>query len=61
MYLLEQQEDIFGLLKEYYDTERLKPFSNFIYEKYKDINMTTFMCKLYQEASEDMKKLLFVE
>ena len=59
MYLLEQGIDIFALLSNYYDNERLKPFSNYLQENYGEIGMTTFMEKLYQEAAGRMKDLLF--
>lgn len=59
MYLLEQNCDIFGLLSDYYDNERLRPFSNYLQEKYGEIGMTTFMEKVYQEAGGKMKEMLF--
>lgn len=59
MYLIEQQYDILGLLKEYYDNEKLRPFSNYLQEKYPMITMTSFMENLYQEASEKMKEMCF--
>ena len=61
MYLVEQQQDIFGLLKEYYENEKLKPFSNYLGQKYPETKMTSFMESLYQEASEKMKDMLFEE
>lgn len=61
MYLVEQQQDIFGLLKEYYENEKLKPFSNYLRQKYPETKMTSFMELLYQEASEKMKDMLFEE
>lgn len=45
MYLVEQQQDIFYLLQEYYDNEKLKPFSNYLQEKFPEIGMTAFMEK----------------
>lgn len=59
MYLLEQGNDIFALLSDYYDNERLKPFSNYLQENYSEIGRTIFMEKLYQEAAGRMKDLLF--
>lgn len=59
LYLIEQQCDLFGLLKDYYENEKLKPFSNFIQEKHSEIGMTIFMKKIYQEASNKMKEILF--
>lgn len=61
MCLAERQKDIFGLLKEYYENEKLKPFSNYLLEKYSDIGMTSFMETVYREASEKMKNMLFIE
>lgn len=61
MYLVEHQQDIFCLLQEYYDNEKLKPFSNYLQEKFPEIGMTDFMEKLYQESSEKMKEMLFEE
>ena len=58
MYLVEQQQDIFCLLKEYYENEKLEPFSNYLSEKYSTIRMTSFMETLYQEAIEKMKDIL---
>lgn len=61
MYLLEQEQDIFSLLKDYYECKDLKPFSNYLHERYEDIKMTAFMENLYHEASEKMKEMLFAE
>ncbi len=61
MYLVEQQKDVFSLLKEYYENEKLKPFSNYLLAKYPKTEMTMFMETLYQEASEKMKDMLFKE
>ena len=61
MYLVEQQQDIFDLLKKYYENEKLKPFSNYLRQKYPEAKMTSFMESLYQEASERMKDMLFEE
>ena len=61
MYLVEQKQDIFCLLKEYYGNEKLKPFSNYLLEKYPKTGMTSFMESLFQEASEKMKDMLFEE
>lgn len=61
LYLMEKRYDIFGLLQDYYNNDRLKPFSNYIQEKCGEIGMTDFMEKVYQEASEEMKKMFFQE
>ena len=61
MCLVEQQKDVFFLLREYYENEKLKPFSNHLLAKYPKTGMTMFMETLYQEASEKMKDMLFEE
>ncbi|MCC0645674.1 hypothetical protein KGF41_15545 [Clostridioides sp. ZZV14-6150] len=59
LYLMECGNDIFSLLKEYFDSSKLKPFSTYIQDKYSDIGMTKFMKKYYKDASDKMKSLLF--
>lgn len=59
MYLLEQGEDIFALLRKYFNCQRLKPFSSYLYDIYGKIDMTTFMKKQYNEAVANMKKMIF--
>lgn len=59
MYLVEQNIDIFSLLKAYYEDTSLKPFGNYLHEKHPKIGMTSFMEKYYKEASEDMQKMFF--
>ena len=61
IFLMEQGQDIFKLLKEYYDSVKLKPFSSYLQDRYSDIGMTNFMEKYYREASDNMKLLLFGE
>ena len=61
MVLMERNQDIFALLKEYFGNSALKPFSSFLQERYSDIGMTQFMDYLYREASETMKNMLFPE
>lgn len=61
IYLMESGNDIFSILKEYYDTDKLKPFSTYIQEKYFDIGMTKFMEKCYKDASDKLKTLLLVD
>ena len=36
MYLMENNEDIFALLKEYFNSKDLKPFSNYLHDKFSD-------------------------
>lgn len=59
MALMERQIDIFILLKEYYENDKLKPFSTYLHDRYTDIGMTTFMEKCFKEASDTMKEILF--
>ncbi|MBQ7009264.1 MAG: hypothetical protein IJN05_08635 [Ruminococcus sp.] len=59
LYLIEKNYDIFAILKDYYNCQKLKPFSNFLLEIYPDISMTSFMKNIYKEAAEEMKKIVF--
>ncbi len=59
MVLLERQVDIFALLKEYYENDKLKPFSTFLHDRFSDIGMTAFMERCFKEASDTMKEILF--
>lgn len=59
MVLLERQVDIFALLREYYENDKLKPFSTFLHDGFSDIGMTHFMEKCFIEASDTMKEILF--
>ena len=59
MVLLERQVDIFALLKEYYENDKLNPFSTFLHDRYSDIGMTVFMEKCFKEASDTMTEILF--
>jgi RNA polymerase-interacting CarD/CdnL/TRCF family regulator len=59
MYLLERQYDVFGILRDYYNSKALRPFSNYLQERYEDIGMTDFMEDLYDKASKRMKELAF--
>lgn len=59
MFLMEKQVDIFALLKEYYENDKLKPFSTYLHDRYTDIGMTDFMEKCFKEASSTMKEILF--
>lgn len=61
LWLVENGHDIFAELKEYFEVEQLKPFSNVLLDKYPEIKMTEFMDRYYKAASERMKKLLFHE
>lgn len=61
MYLVEKEHNIFSLLRDYFGLFKIKPFSNYILEKYPGVNMTSFMEKIYKEASDNMKKLYFNE
>ncbi len=59
MVLVENQVDIFTLLKEYYQNVKLKPFSTYLHDRYSDIGMTVFMERCFKEASDAMKEILF--
>lgn len=61
MYLAEQQQDIFSLLRRYFEKKELRPFGNYLQEKFPEIGMTAFMERLYQEASVEMKEMYFAE
>lgn len=58
LYLIEQGIDCFSLLREYFTTEILSPFSSYITEKFPDIHMTQFMERNYKAATEKMKQIL---
>lgn len=59
MYLVENKKDVFELLRNYFDNPILKPFSNYLRECYPEIVMTKFMSDCYNEASREMRKLLW--
>lgn len=59
MYLVENKKDVFELLRNYFDNSTLKPFSNYLRECYPEIVMTRFMSDCYNEASREMRKLLW--
>lgn len=58
LYLIEQEIDIFDILREYFNGRVLSPFINYIREKFSNINMTKFMDKNYKEVSDKIKELL---
>ena len=58
MYVLEKDNDIFALLKEYFKQEILPPFSNYLRNKITKIEMTTFMKECYEKAVGDVIKSL---
>ena len=47
MYLVESGMDIFSILKDYFETDRLAPFGNYIIDRYQ-IKKTTFMTKVLE-------------
>ncbi len=56
--LAEEGVDIFSLLREYFLTETLKPFGNFLSEKgYSNAIRTEFMTELYKEATDVMRAM----
>lgn len=57
--LIERKVDVFVLLKDYYEEDKLKPFSSYLLDRYPDLGRTVFMEKYYQKAISDMKQILF--
>lgn len=58
LYLIEKGEDIFLVLHNYFTTESLSPFSNYLEEAFGNINMTDFMEQYYKMAIDKMKSIL---
>jgi len=59
LYLIENEIDIFPILRGYFTGNVLEPFSNYLRSKVPDIDMTTFMKRTYTEATEKMKTILW--
>lgn len=59
MYYLENNADIISILKGYYETEKLLPFTSYLSKRYIDATdvKTEFMEKLYAELSQKLKKV----
>ena len=58
MYYIENNADVVSILKEYYDTEKLLPFTSYLSKKYPDASdaKTTFMENLYTELTERLRE-----
>ena len=54
MYLVETGEDIFAILKDYFQEKQLTPFGNYARLHFPDIKMTSFMKKYYDNACKEM-------
>lgn len=59
IYAIEKNMDIFLILREYFDSATLEPFSNYIKSRVPDIDMTAFMKRTYEEATDKMKDILW--
>lgn len=57
MYFVEQKYDVFDLLKTYYRTSALKPFSTYLKGCDANVVMTSFMKDVYDKACDAMQKL----
>ena len=56
LFTIENGEDAFELLADYFLNENLMPFSNYIRQRTdKSITMTSFMKKIYEEFTSEMK------
>ena len=58
LYLIEQDIDIFEILREYFTNRVLSPFSNYVREKVGSVNMTRFMEENYKAATNKMESML---
>ena len=58
MYYVENNADIISILKEYYDTEKLLPFTSYLSKRYNDAfdAKTTFMERIYSELSNKLRE-----
>ena len=58
LFLIENGVDIFQVMQEYFLERNLSPFSNYVMERFPNVNMTKFMEKNYKAATDKMKKML---
>lgn len=58
MFLIENDVDVFSLLREYFNEKSLEPFGNYVRNNFSNIGMTSFIRKNYKEASDKMKSIL---
>lgn len=61
LYVIEQGNDVFPLLKQYFDNTALVPFGNYLRESFPELKMTSFMQRNYVAATNEMKSLLWRE
>lgn len=55
--ILENGEDIFGLLEAFLSSNEIMPFSNYLSNQSKcDIKMTSFMSRIFEEYADKMRK-----
>ena len=59
LFLIENGVDIFPVLKEYFENNVLEPFTTYLQNKYPNIGMTKLMERIYQEATDKMKSIVF--
>ena len=57
--LVESEEDIFPLLKEYFNNNLLLPFGNYILDRYPETRRTRFMEGIFKQATNKMKDFIF--
>ena len=56
LFIIEDGQDVFDILNDYYMNESLMPFSNFLKRRSeKEISMTSFMESIYNEMANEMK------
>ena len=48
-----------NLTKEYFENNVLEPFTTYLQNKYPNIGMTKLMERIYQEATDKMKSIVF--
>lgn len=58
MALMEQGEDIFSLLKEYFDKEKLKPFLSHMLDKYPTVKRAKFIENIFSKLEVEMSEIL---
>ena len=56
--LIENNVDVFNLLREYFNEQLLEPFGNYVRNKFANIKMPTLIENIYKEASDKMRSIL---
>lgn len=59
LYLIEQDIDVFDVLRDYFTNGLLSPFSNYVRERVDGVNMTRFMERNYKAATDELKSILW--